>query len=164
MRPLTLAQLLEAHFAALRKEANDGVSDDSDIEMQEEDDDAGWENWDVETDSSEVSSGWEDVSSEGDDFHISDSEDETPKRPSKKAKLGPVEEDEEDGDDAKSVVSIAPSTTTIGTEASLATRKLSSLAQQKVNFKHVEVVVKLTSADPDPCGFCATQRVTSEGR
>ncbi|ORY33460.1 putative cell cycle-related protein [Naematelia encephala] len=141
-------ELLEEHFAALKKEANGGVSDDSDAEMVvDEDDEAGWENWDVESDSSSASSGWEDVLSDGDDLVISDSEDEKPvkgkkrklgddddeveKKTEKKRKvIGDGEEDEdEDMDDGKSVVSVA---TTSMTAESGTVKKLSLLAQQKI--------------------------------
>jgi protein SDA1 len=128
---------LDEHFAALRKEANGGVSDD-DVDMEEEDDEAGWDNWDVESDSGSSSSsgGWEDVSSDGDDLEISDSDDEAPKKKAVKSKLKRVAEEDEDADededvdmDAKSVVSAAPSA---ATEVSQTTKKLSLLAQQKI--------------------------------
>ena len=130
--------LLEEHFAAMRKEANGGVSDGSDVEFPEdEDDEGGWDDWDRESDASDESSGWENVSDDGDDdIEISDSEDDEPKR--KKAKIVKevepeveVAADEEDvdmDDDSKSVVSAAPSA------ATEVTKKLSLLAQQKVCF------------------------------
>lgn len=137
-------ELLEEHFAALRKEANGGASDESDVEI-DEDDEKGWENWDVESDSSDSSSGWEEVSSDGDDLEISDSEDERPK--AKKAKLAAVDEEDEEAsdaemDDAKSVVSAAPSAAT--TAVSESTKKLSMLAQQKVRFWYLMRTVDLT--------------------
>lgn len=129
---------MDDHFAALRKEANGGVSDD-DVDMEDEDDETGWDNWDVESDSGSSSSsgGWEDVASDGDDLEISDSDDEAPKKKAAKSKLKRVaeedeEKDEEDEDvdmDAKSVVSAAPSA---ATEVSQTTKKLSLLAQQKI--------------------------------
>lgn len=127
---------MDEHFAALRKEANGGVSDD-DVDMEEEDDEAGWDNWDVESDSGSSSSGgWEDVSSDGEDLEISDSDDEAPKKKAAKSKLKRVAEEDEDADedddvdmDAKSVVSAAPSA---ATEVSQTTKKLSLLAQQKI--------------------------------
>ncbi|WVR07695.1 hypothetical protein IAU60_004737 [Kwoniella sp. DSM 27419] len=133
-------ELLDEHFAAMRKEANGGVSDGSDAEMEvDEDDDAGWENWDVESEAGSDSSGWEEVSSGDEDIEISDSEDENDRKRDKKEKKAKrkgkklAEDDEEEGkdeddemDDAKSVVSAAP------TEASQATKKLSLLAQQKI--------------------------------
>ena len=137
-------QLLDEHFAAMRKEANDGVSD-SEVNI-DEDDQGGWSDWEVESDSSEASSGWEDVSDGGgDDFEVSDSEDEKEGKKEKKdlkgkgkakvVKKTQVEEEEEgedqeageNEDETKSVVSAAP------TDMSLATKKLSLLAQQKVS-------------------------------
>lgn len=119
-------ELLEEHFAAMRKEANGGVSDDEDAPM-DEDDEAGWENWEAESDSESESDGWVDVDSDGDDLEISDSEDEgKPKREKRKRRRGAEESDSEDSDDdAKSVVSTATSATS---EA----KKLSLLAQQKI--------------------------------
>jgi protein SDA1 len=139
-------ELLDDHFAAMRKEANGGISDDSGAEFPEdEDDEAGWDNWDRQSDAgSDVSSGWENVSDGGDEIEISDSDDDEPRR--KKAKLmsgveeaeakavAEVEAEEEDvdmDDDAKSVVSAAPSAMTD------ATKKLSLLAQQKVRSTSV---------------------------
>ncbi|KAK8853190.1 hypothetical protein IAR55_003892 [Kwoniella newhampshirensis] len=127
-------ELLEEHFASLRKEANGGVSDDSDAEMEiDEDDDAGWENWDVESASSSGSSGWEDVVSDGDDdIVLSDSDDEGEKKKAVKGKgkkRAKEEDEDEEMDDAKSVVSMAPSA---ATEVSQTTKKLSLLAQQKI--------------------------------
>lgn len=129
-------ELLEEHFAAMRKEANGGVSDDEDAPM-DEDDEAGWENWEAESDSESESDGWVDVDSDGDDLEISDSEDEgKPKRDKreKRRRRRGAESDSEDedadaaaesDDDAKSVVSTATSATS---EA----KKLSLLAQQKI--------------------------------
>jgi protein SDA1 len=137
-------ELLDQHFAAMRKEANGGLSDDDDAGLPDEDDEAGWDNWDMESNASTTSSGWEEVSEGGDEIELSDSEDDEPKRkkgknsddaPRKKAKMMPgAEEDEEDAedvdmdgdDDTKSVISAAPSA------ATEATKKLSLLAQQKV--------------------------------
>jgi protein SDA1 len=137
-------ELLDDHFAAMRKEANGGISDDSDAGLPDEDDEAGWDNWDMESNASSDSSGWEEVSEGGDEIELSDSEDDEPKRKkgknseddgpkSKKAKTIPaseeVEIEEEDvdmDDDTKSVVSAAPSAMTDST------KKLSLLAQQKV--------------------------------
>jgi protein SDA1 len=148
----------------MRKEANGGVSDDSDAEgvYPEEDDETGWDNWDLESDSGSESSGWEEVSDGDDDLVISDSDDEQPKKKAKtdssgakvkeatkanakaKAEAGADKEDEaEDSDDeadAKSVVSMAPSA---ATEASVATKKLSLLAQQKVS--HLRFSSQLTN-------------------
>lgn len=187
-------ELLDEHFAAMRKEANGGVSDDSDAEAHypDEDDEAGWDNWDLESESGSESSGWEEVSDGDDDLVISDSEDDQPQKKklkvgaaadaeevktkgkgkrvaeeeeepqTKKLKVGgeeveaeaepaiktktkakangkgkrAAESDQEDEDsddeaDAKSVVSMAPSA---ATEASVATKKLSLLAQQKVSL------------------------------
>lgn len=138
--------LLEDHFRAMRKEANGGASDDDDAELEfpeeDEEDDKGWEDWEVESDSGSDSSGWENVSSDGDDLEISDSDDEQPKaKKAKKGKLSKVDEADEDEDvemdaaddedDAKSTVSAATAMTA-GTEVSLATKKLSLLAQQKI--------------------------------
>ncbi|TXT12919.1 hypothetical protein VHUM_01320 [Vanrija humicola] len=118
-------ELLEEHFKSMRKEANGGVSDDEELEI-DEDDEAGWDNWDVESEEDSDSDDWNDVSSDGEDFEISDSEDEDDKPKSKKARLAKkTEEDEDEDDDAKSVVSTATST---ATEA----RKISLLAQQKI--------------------------------
>jgi protein SDA1 len=136
-------ELLDDHFAAMRKEANGGVSDDSDAEFPEGEDEGGWDNWDRESDASDLSSGWEEVSDGGDEIEISDSEDDEPKR--KKAKMmseepaakadakAEVEAEDEDedvdmDDDMKSVVSAAPS------GATDSTKKLSLLAQQKVRL------------------------------
>jgi protein SDA1 len=60
-------ELLDEHFAAMRKEANGGVSDDSDAGLPDEDDEAGWDNWDLESNHSEASSVWEEVSEDGDE-------------------------------------------------------------------------------------------------
>ncbi|WVR00187.1 hypothetical protein IAU59_007329 [Kwoniella sp. CBS 9459] len=133
-------ELLEEHFAAMRKEANGGVSDGSDAEMEiDEDDEAGWENWDVESDTGSDSSGWQDVSDDDDDLEISDSDDEDSKKKKEKKKSktkgkkvaqeedsDDEKDEDEDMDDAKSVVSAAP------TDVSQATKKLSLLAQQKI--------------------------------
>lgn len=125
-------ELLDEHFAAMRKEANGGMSDGSDVEFPEnEEDEGGWDDWDRESDASDQSSGWENVSDGGDEIEISDSEDEGPRK-AKKAKIEKkVEEVAEDedvdmDDDTKSVVSAAPSAATDST------KKLSLLAQQKV--------------------------------
>lgn len=147
-------ELLEEHFAALRKEANGGVSDGSDVEFPEDqDDEGGWDNWDRNSDGESDSSGWENVDDNDDELEISDSDDDEPKKPkvtrkaeemdgddvpkAKKAKItkAVVEEDEDENedadvdmdDDAKSVVSAAPSAATDST------KKLSLLAQQKVS-------------------------------
>lgn len=122
-------ELLDEHFAAMRKEANGGVSDDD--MPAEEDDEAGWENFDVESDSdSDSSGGWMSVDSDGDDdLVLSDSDDEgkpKPKKLGRKAKQAAADaESEDEMDDAKSVVSTA---TTATSEA----KKLSLLAQQKI--------------------------------
>nr|XP_019010319.1 protein SDA1 [Kwoniella pini CBS 10737]OCF49100.1 protein SDA1 [Kwoniella pini CBS 10737] len=66
-------ELLEEHFASLRKE------EDGDVNMGEENEDEdgkGWENWDVDSDTGSESEGWEDVSSGDEDLDISDSDDE----------------------------------------------------------------------------------------
>ncbi|KAK4685706.1 protein SDA1, partial [Tremellales sp. Uapishka_1] len=123
-------ELLEDHFAALRKEANGGVSDDSDadVEMDEDDEDGWGGNWEIESDDSDASSeGWQDVSEDGDAIDISDSEDEKEKK-QPRAKKGKRKQadDESDEDDAKSVVSMAT------TDVSQTTKKLSLLAQQKI--------------------------------
>ena len=139
----------------MRKEANGGVSD-SEPEVNEEDD-AGWSDWEDDSSSSDASSAWEDVSSDEDDLVISDSEDEEREKRRKErrkrklkvakddedetaedvakkgqVKVHDVEQDREEGDEdveTKSVVSAAT------TEVSLATKKLSLLAQQKVSFR-----------------------------
>ncbi|WRT70245.1 uncharacterized protein IL334_007240 [Kwoniella shivajii] len=132
-------ELLEEHFAAMRKEANGG---DSDEEMEvDEDDEGGWDKWDVESESGSESSGWEDVSSGDEDLEISDSDDEEDrkrirkeKKLRKKGKKGEEDKDENDDDkeedeemdDAKSTVSAAT------TAVSQDTKKLSLLAQQKI--------------------------------
>lgn len=114
-------ELLDEHFAAMRKEANGGVSDEEGAAF-DEDDEGGWDNFEVESDSDSDSDGaWHDVSSDGEDIEMSDSDDEAPK--TKKRKTKGAEEDDED-DDAKSVVS----TTSTATEV----KKLSLLAQQKI--------------------------------
>lgn len=137
-------ELLEEHYAKLRKEANGDVGDGSDVEMDVgEDDDEGWEGWEAESDSEADSNGWESVSSGGEDLEISDSEDESDKRRDKKDKRekkrlargkgkakaedGETDEDEE-MDDAVSVAA------TEATEASQTTKKLSLLAQQRVRL------------------------------
>lgn len=118
-------ELLEEHFKSMRKEANGGVSDDEELEI-DENDEAGWDNWDVESEDDSDSDEWNDVSSDGEDFEISDSEDEDDKPKSKKARLSKkAEDDEDEDDDAKSVVSTATSTAT-------EVRKISLLAQQKI--------------------------------
>jgi protein SDA1 len=125
-------ELLEEYWAQQRKEANGGVSDDGEMEV-DEDDEGGWDNWDVESDSGSESSGWEDVGSDDDDLVISDSEDEGASKKEKKEKRerkrkaakgeeDEEKEDEEGDDDAKSVDSTAPSEV----------KKLSLLAQQKI--------------------------------
>ncbi|OCF77307.1 protein SDA1 [Kwoniella mangroviensis CBS 8886] len=142
-------ELLEEHFAQMRKGANGGVSDEegSDVEMAvDEDDEQGWENWDVESESGSESSGWEDVSSGDEDLEISDSDDEDDrkrdrkekklKKKGKNTKKDDSEDEDEDAkmddeeddemDDAKSTVSAA--TTAISQD----TKKLSLLAQQKI--------------------------------
>lgn len=133
-------ELLEEHFAAMRKEANGGVSDGSDVEFPEGDDEGGWDDWDRESDASDESSGWENVSDDGDDLEISDSDDEAPRK-AKKAKIDKtieeeVKEDEDEDvdmdDDTKSVVSAAPSA------ATEVTKKLSLLAQQKVSLTQAD--------------------------
>ncbi|BEJ11736.1 hypothetical protein CspHIS471_0201960 [Cutaneotrichosporon sp. HIS471] len=114
-------ELLDEHFAAMRKEANGGVSDDE--AAFDEDEEGGWDNFDVESDSdSDSEGGWMDVVSDGDDdIVMSDSDDDEPK--AKKRKTKAKDEAEED-DDAKSVAS----TSTAATEA----KKISLLAQQKI--------------------------------
>ncbi|BEI81033.1 hypothetical protein CcaverHIS002_0201930 [Cutaneotrichosporon cavernicola] len=104
-------ELLDEHFAAMRKEANGG-------------DEGGWDNFEVESDSdSDSEGGWMDVVSDGDDdIVMSDSDDDEPK--AKKRKTKAKDEAEEEDDDAKSVAS----TSTTATEA----KKLSLLAQQKI--------------------------------
>lgn len=135
-------ELLEEHYAKLRKEANGGVSDGSDVEMEiGEDDDEGWAGWEAESDSETDSNGWESVSSGGEDLEISDSEDESDKKRDKKDKRekkrlargkGKKAEDEESDEDEEmdDAVSVAP---TEATEVSQTTKKLSLLAQQKVH-------------------------------
>lgn len=154
--------LLEDHFAAMRKEANGGVSDDEQMGA-DQDDEAGWDNWDVDSDADSESSGWHDVSDDEGDLQLSDSEDEGPRKDRQKRKLDAEEHEEapekkkgkrairkeeeaekrgegkkpeadagvdmDDNDDSKSVVSVAPS---MATEASVVTKKLSLLAQQKI--------------------------------
>lgn len=109
----------------MRKEANGGVSDD---EMDiDEDEEGGWSDWEREDSDSDESSGWENVSSDGEEFEVSDSEDEERDKKRKGRKGAKKDEDEDsEEEDAKSVVSAAP------TDASLATKKLSLLAQQKI--------------------------------
>lgn len=157
--------LLDEHFAAMRKEANGGVSDDEGM-GEDVDDEAGWENWDVDSEAGSDSSGWNDVSDDDGDLELSDSDDEGPKKGKRKLDDGEHEEaperkkgkratrkedeaerrnkhikkdkeegdvemeDGDDNDDAKSVVSMAPSAAP--TDASIATKKLSLLAQQKI--------------------------------
>ncbi|WVQ84477.1 hypothetical protein IAT38_006629 [Cryptococcus sp. DSM 104549] len=130
-------ELLEEHFASLRKEANGGVSDGSDAEMEvDEDDEAGWDDWEVESDNESDSSGWMSVDSEGDDdLEISDSEDEGEKKRERKEKKEKkkgkkAEEEEDEDEEMDDGASVAPSTA--ATEASQATKKLSLLAQQKI--------------------------------
>lgn len=149
-------ELLDEHFAAMRKEANGGVSDGSDVEFPEgEDDEGGWDDWDRESDASDESSGWENVSDGGDDdIEISDSEDDEPKR--KKAKIvkevepepeaEAADEDVDMDDDSKSVVSAAPSA------ATEVTKKLSLLAQQKVrcSYSSSSTRSKSTKHNADP--------------
>lgn len=134
-------ELLDDHFAAMRKEANGGVSDDSDAEFPEgEEDEGGWDNWDRQSEAgSSDSSGWEEVVDDDDELEISDSDDDEPK--AKRAKISKETEEVEDvevdaedededvdmDDDTKSVVSAAPSAATDST------KKLSLLAQQKVS-------------------------------
>lgn len=120
-------ELLDEHFAAMRKEANGGVSDDE--LPADEDDEAGWDNFDVESDSdSDSSGGWQSVASDGEDIVMSDSDDDKPKKKlGRRAKQAAedAESAEEDDEDTKSVVSTA---TTATSEA----KKLSLLAQQKI--------------------------------
>ncbi|KAL7418433.1 Severe Depolymerization of Actin [Cryptotrichosporon argae] len=138
-------ELLEEHFAALRKEANGGVSDDD--AAVDEDDEGGWDDWEVESETGSESSGWVDVSDDERDIEMSGSEDEDGRKAAKAAKAkakakgkrkaqdgdeedGDEDEDEDadedgDGDDAKSVMTEA-------TEASQTSKKLSLLAQQKI--------------------------------
>jgi protein SDA1 len=156
-------ELLDEHFAAMRKEANGGISDDSGAEFPEEDDEAGWENWDMESEASDGSSGWEEVSEGGDEIELSDSEDDEPKR--KKAKIMPREKEDEAededvdmDDDTKSVVSAAPSGVTD------ATKKLSLLAQQKVSSQFQINEQVLTYPDPDTCRFRSPERTPTQGR
>ncbi len=95
--------------------------------------------------SDESSEGWQDVSSDEGDLEISDSEDEKEKKEKvkekakeKKTKRGKRKrgdadgeaEDEDEDDDGKSMASVAIST--VGTDASQGTKKMSLLAQQKV--------------------------------
>ncbi|KGB76985.3 protein SDA1 [Cryptococcus deuterogattii R265] len=135
-------ELLEEHYAQLRKEANGGVSDESDVEMEvDEDDDEGWEGWEAESDSENDSDGWQSVSSGGEDLEISDSEDESDKKRDKKDKRekkrlargkGKAKDEDEESDEDEEMddaVSVAP---TEATEASQTTKKLSLLAQQKI--------------------------------
>nr|XP_018260886.1 protein SDA1 [Kwoniella dejecticola CBS 10117]OBR83044.1 protein SDA1 [Kwoniella dejecticola CBS 10117] len=111
-------ELLEEHFASLRKEA------DGDIAMGEEEnedeDGKGWEDWDVESDNESESSGWEDVSSGEEELDISDSDDEEDRKRDReekrklrklKQKSRRANKDEEQSDN---------------------TKKLSLLAQQKI--------------------------------
>lgn len=182
-------ELLDEHFAALRKEANGGVSDGSDIEFPEDqDDEGGWDNWDRNSDGESDSSGWENVDDNDDELEISDSDDDEPKKPkvtrkaeemdgndvpkAKKAKITKAvvdvaeDEEEEDADvdmddDAKSVVSAAPSAATDST------KKLSLLAQQKVSPDLnlcLTLTKTLTYLDPDTCRLCPPQRAPSQGR
>jgi protein SDA1 len=169
-------ELLDQHFAAMRKEANGGLSDDDDAGLPDEDDEAGWDNWDMESNASTTSSGWEEVSEGGDEIELSDSEDDEPKRkkgknsddaPRKKAKMmAGAEEDEEDAedvdmdgdDDTKSVVSAAPSA------ATEATKKLSLLAQQKVCRIPSPLEIHADMTDPNTCRFHPSQRTTTQSR
>ena len=173
-------QLLDEHFAALRKEANDGVSDD---EMDVDEDEGGWSDWEREEASdSDSSNGWENVSSDGEDIEISDSEDEDRAknkaegkktktvtrrqmdRIEKQEKLDKVdkadkmdvdeEEKEDDDDDAKSVVSAA------ATDASVATKKLSLLAQQKVRNLRFNECSTHFRFSPLPTLPCSTTSVS----
>lgn len=115
-------ELLDEHFAAMRKEANGGISDDEAV--FDEDDEEGWDNFEVESDSdSDSDGGWVDMPSEGEDLELSDSDDDEPKAKKRKTKAD-ADKDEDDNDDAKSVTS----TGTAATEA----KKLSLLAQQKI--------------------------------
>jgi protein SDA1 len=116
-------ELLDEHFAAMRKEANGGVSDDE--AAFDEDDEGGWDDFEVESDSDSDSDGggWVDVVSDGEDIEMSDSDDDEPKAKKRKTKAAD-EAEEDDNDDAKSVASTA----TAATEA----KKMSLLAQQKI--------------------------------
>jgi len=149
--------------------------------MDVDEDEGGWSDWERdEVSESSDSDGWENVSSDGEDFQISDSEDEErakskvgePKvktktkrqldRMEKLEKLGKankmdVDEEEED-DDAKSVVSAA------ATDASVATKKLSLLAQQKVSWRRFHLNYPILTADSYPCRFCSAQRSPFESR
>jgi protein SDA1 len=87
---LISSQLLDEHFAAMRKEANGGASDGSDVDMEDGDvdDEDGWgNNWEAESDDSDASSsGWQDVASDGEELDISDSDDEGEKQTRKERK------------------------------------------------------------------------------
>lgn len=154
-------ELLDEHFAALRKEANGGISDGSDAEYPEdEDDEAGWDNWDRNEDGDESdSSGWEEVIDNEDDLVLSDSDDDEPKAArakvsrkaeemgddepkAKKAKIvkpaaDEAEDEAEDADaDSEEDVDMDDDTKSVVSAAPSAatdsTKKLSLLAQQKV--------------------------------
>lgn len=98
-----------------RKRIEQGLDPDaSDVDEEDEDDEAGWDNWNVEDDDSDDSGGWINVESD-DEINISDSEDESkPKKPK-------VEMAEREHASTKSA-SEAPSTTS----------KLSKLATTRI--------------------------------
>ncbi|WVN86443.1 uncharacterized protein L203_101607 [Cryptococcus depauperatus CBS 7841] len=140
-------ELLEEHFAQLRKEANGGVSDDSGVELDLDEDVAGWEDWERESDSDESdSSEWQSVNSDDEELVISDSDEEDDRKREKKekrerkrlARKGRTKgesnsesgEDSDDGEEPDDNASVAASTA--ATEVSQATKKLSLLAQQKI--------------------------------
>lgn len=155
-------ELLEKHFAAMRKEANGGESDDEagsneEFNYEEGEDEGGWDDWEMDSDADSDSSGWENVSSDGEEFELSDSEDEDGE---KKKKSKPATEDNnkvkrkrllgkrkrnkgdtgsddsDEGSDADSEADEADETRSVvsaaPTDISQTTKKLSLLAQQKI--------------------------------
>jgi protein SDA1 len=140
-------ELLDQHFAAMRKEANGGLSDDDDAGLPDEDDEAGWDNWDMESNASTTSSGWEEVSEGGDEIELSDSEDDEPKRkkgknsddaPRKKAKMMPgAEEDDQEA---------------------ISTCSAEGTSHSSPPIEHAD------RPDPNTCRFHPSQRTQTESR
>lgn len=185
-------ELLDQHFAALRKEANGGISDGSDAEYPEDqDDEAGWDNWDRNEDGDESdSSGWEEVIDNEDDLEISDSDDDEPKparsklsrkaeemadegpkakkaKTTKSAATEAEDEDEADDADKEEDVDMDDDTKSVVSAAPSAatdsTKKLSLLAQQKVCFNLTPHLVHLAYiSDLDTCRLCSPQRAPSQ--
>ncbi|KAF2663945.1 SDA1 domain-containing protein [Microthyrium microscopicum] len=76
-----------------KKREETGVdSEDEEAEAKriEEEEAEGWKNWDVEDDESDDSGGWIDVPSDGEDLHVSDSDDDKPKKKAKLATESPA--------------------------------------------------------------------------